>query len=426
MSSKAYKHFMNARCRLMTKEPFYGHMCMRIEWKESNRYDTLGIAVLGTGSIIGYFNPKWVLTVDIERLFGYIEHTINHLIRLHALRSNSRNKQAWNIACDMAVNGHKNSPFIGYKKVVDVTKTVIILPDDDMIFTPDRWDAGKSAEYYYQKLLDENGNGNNDNDNDWEDDDPNSHGGIGVEGGEGESGEGEDNDSERYSYGGTSGSSVDSHDSWSESTAGYETARRAVNDAAVDSAQKSRGNVPGNLTEVLAELNKPIVVWSDILKRFLGKHVGGSRKTHSRANRRYNAFGVKGVSHRAAATVNIIVDTSGSISNEELKQFFGEIENISYRAKVHILQWDAAFVSYDSYRKGDWKKFKIGGRGGTDMAAPVDWLDENSPIANLTIMLTDGYCNWPDKRDYPMVFVITSDKVEKPDWGNSIFMDVHQ
>jgi predicted metal-dependent peptidase len=182
------------------------------------------------------------------------------------------------------------------------------------------------------------------------------------------------------------------------------------------------GDVPGHLKDAIGALNKPIVRWRELLRQYLGRHIGNSRQTYSRRNRRRDDFGIPGKSHRAAATATVIVDTSGSISKDDLQQFFAEIESIAYKTKVKVLQWDHAFQGYDSYRRGAWKTFAIKGRGGTDMAAPVRWLKENRLVNDVQIMLTDGYCNYLDagEVDFPFITVITQKGTATPGYGHVI------
>jgi predicted metal-dependent peptidase len=139
-------------------------------------------------------------------------------------------------------------------------------------------------------------------------------------------------------------------------------------------------------------------------------------------------FGMAGVSHHAAARVCVIIDTSGSIGTRELEQFFGEIEAISSRAKVHVLQWDAQFQGYESYRRGDWKKITCKGRGGTDMAGPIAWLMENQMVPDCTVMLTDGYTGWHDDAGFPLITVITTPEgtTDGPPWGHTVRMKVNE
>ena len=79
-----------------------------------------------------------------------------------------------------------------------------------------------------------------------------------------------------------------------------------------------------------------------------------------------------------------------------------------------------------SYRPEIGRSFRpIKGRGGTDMAAPFDWLPENRRIADVQILLTDGYCNWPAPGPFPL---ITGHRgmargVQGPSWGTVIHID---
>ncbi len=122
----------------------------------------------------------------------------------------------------------------------------------------------------------------------------------------------------------------------------------------------------------------------------------------------------------------MIVDTSGSIGSKELEQFFGEIEAISSKAKVNVLLWDHAYQGWGGYRRGDWRTFKVNGRGGTDMAKPVQWLMDNKVVADVQVMLTDGVCNYLDGSlvQFPFITVITTPEgtTVDPPYGHCVRM----
>ena len=105
MAMTPAEKLMAARCRLMTREPWYGHMAMSMEWKESEmswipeEARSIGIKIDSSGTIQCHYYPAWVESLTLPRLFGAIEHCINHLIRLHTLRQSGREKQAWDLAC---------------------------------------------------------------------------------------------------------------------------------------------------------------------------------------------------------------------------------------------------------------------------------------------------------------------------------------
>ena len=106
----------------MTREPWYGHMAMSIEWKSSDmgwvkdpKKRTMGMKINAQGVVQAFFNPEWVEATDLRIIFGVIEHSINHLIRLHTLRTGGREIEAWSLACvrpDEPILG-KNNLMIG-------------------------------------------------------------------------------------------------------------------------------------------------------------------------------------------------------------------------------------------------------------------------------------------------------------------------
>lgn len=443
---------MKARCRLLSKEPFYGTFALMFDWIPSemegvpDEFRTMGVRMVNGGRVECLYYPPFVEGKTVEQLYGIVKHEIEHIVRLHPVRVGKRYQQAWNIACDMCVNGRKEDPRCIYVK----PNKEVIVPSDKMVNIPSNWPDNLSAEEYYDRipkicahcgrsLDDHRGSGQkggkgqgggkgqkqDKQENGKEDKQENGEG-------QGEEGEGEGNsqgEGQGKNDGGGSGgcpycSTLDNHQIWKSSNVSEDEARQVVKDMCDQAVTKSRGNTPGHLEASIEALNKPIVKWRTLLKQYLGRHMGNRRWTYSRRNRRRDEFGLKGISHRAAAEINVIIDTSGSISKDELEQFFAEIEMMTHRTKVSILQWDHAFQGYDaSYRRGDWKKINVHGRGGTDMVAPFKWLEDNKLIKDATVMLTDGECSWPEKKNYPIIFCITTDR-EGPKWGTSINLDI--
>ena len=424
MSSESDK-LMEARCRLMVREPWYGHMAMSMEWIPSQMSwipDTanrrMGIRIVQGGLIQVLFYPDYVARRSLKDLYGEVQHIIEHLVRLHPVRINGRERPIWDTATDMAVNGKKNNPRVGYRERGKVTP-----PYEDLIYCPESIDDNLSAEEYYKMINNKEmgGNGNSKGSKGGGDK------GQGQGQGQGQAQGGEDQ-GQNSNGSGEYGNTVDDHSTWSQSDVSEDEARQIVKDISDQASQKAQGNVPGHLKEILKSLDKPVVHWKELLRSLMGTYVGNRRLTFARRNRRHDTFGKPGISHHAACTVSVIVDTSGSVSTHMLQQFFAEIEAVCYRAKVFVLQWDHAFQGYGRYRRGDWKRIHVRGRGGTDMAAPVKWLEDQGLVGNACIMLTDGFCNWPEKKGFPMIFVVAREGGDElkdgPKWGNLVHMKV--
>jgi len=375
---------VNMRCRLYTREPFYGFLSIGMIWKESDmnwlpeNQRRLSTKITSGGIIIYYYKP-WVESQSLEQLFGATQHVMDHLVRLHPLRRSGRKVDIYDYGCDMVVNGPKQNPRIGYNE----EGSKIILPYKNLAWIPEDWPANETAEFYYDKLLE-----NQENQEEYE--------------------------------------PIDSHVQWALTDMSADEVRQLISERARDATEKSCGNIPGHLKQSLESLNNPIVSWQKIIRQFFGTHLGGQRLTYARANRRNNAFGIKGVSHRACSEMVVIVDTSGSISEEELKQFFAEIDAISSHTTVYVLQWDAAFNGIAKYRRNMWKSWSINGGGGTDMREPVKYLEDNGLVKDVVVMFTDGEVNgqWPEKRNFPMLFCITGGTNDLPDWGTVIKLQI--
>ena len=399
---------MNARCRLMTIEPWYGHIAMGMTWvplHEGAACKTMGVRIVNGGDIQCVYHPPFVESLTIEELYAVVQHEIEHVVRLHCVRQDSRHATAWNIAADMCVNGMKSKPRIGYR--TPATGELIIPHKDHIVWTPDDWPADETTECYYDRLLKKG-----------EPDVKNTGEiiprGFGIPL--------DDHTGEIIPRG--FGIPLDDHQVWQETDVSMDEARQVVREHVHEATERCQGSRPGHLAEAISCLDNPVVNWRQLLKHYLGRHVGNRRVTFSRRNRRQDLFGIPGITRRSAATVNVIVDTSGSISNECLKKFFAEIECISHRAKTNVLQWDSVFQGWSVYRRGCWKHMRINGRGGTDMAAPLRWLIENRKIADVQVMLTDGYCDYLTKNEvlFPMITVITPGTGMEPRYGHVVRM----
>lgn len=385
--SKESDKLIQARCRLMTREPWYGHAAMSMRWipnqmswlPEPQR--TMGVRIVNGGEIQCLYYPPFVNSLTLKELYAVIQHEIEHIVRLHCIRVSYRDMDLWNIATDMTVNGSKDKPKIGYRD----NNQIIIPHIDKLVWIPAPWPQDGTAEEYYD-LLDTG---------------------------------------QKYPIVlNNDGGNIDDHSIWNQSDVSQDEARQIVKSMVDQITNKCQGLTPGHLQEAIDKLNKPIVRWRELLRQYIGRFVGNRRVTYTRRNRRRDWFGVPGFSHHAATNINVIVDISGSISKNELQQFFAEIDIISHKANVMVLQWDDGFHGYTRYRRGDWKRLAVNGRGGTNMSEPIQWLIDNNKILPVQIMLTDGYCDYiePDVVKFPMITVVTGSAAKIPNYGHVVAM----
>ena len=366
-----------ARCLLLTHEPWYGHVAMNMTWIETSIVRTMGVRVVHGGDVQCLYNPLFVKELTVPEICFVIQHEVEHVVRCHCLRNGLSDKLTFNVAADMVVNGSKSLPRIGI--TTDGARKRHIPCRDELIWLPHCWSPNENTEYYYRRLVRMRG------------DLPD-------------------------------GFVLDDHSLWEQSDLSEEEFRIVARSLIVDANKKTRGNMPGHLRSVVEQLDQSQIPWPALLRRYLNQSLGQRRTSYSRRHRRRDEFGVPGTTRRRQAHVSVIVDVSGSVSHKELGRFFGEMEKICSSARTDVLLWDCEFRGFTAnYRHGDWEKFTPDGGGGTDMAAPVEWLDQRKLVGDCVVILTDGHCNWPVKQGFGFIAVISGATVG-PTWGRTVYL----
>jgi predicted metal-dependent peptidase len=177
----------------------------------------------------------------------------------------------------------------------------------------------------------------------------------------------------------------------------------------VDQVTKSRGIIPGEMAEIIEKLSQvepPKFNWRGYLRRF----VGGSIKTFTKMSRHKPNFRFienPGLKHKHRRHILVAVDTSGSVSTNELEEFLNEIYHINRTGTdVTIIQCDSAISHIGKFDPK--KDFEIHGRGGTSFHPVTDYYDQNTKKYNCLIYLTDGEAPAPDRCRGPVLWVISS------------------
>jgi predicted metal-dependent peptidase len=136
----------------------------------------------------------------------------------------------------------------------------------------------------------------------------------------------------------------------------------------------------------------------------------------------------KGAIPKRTIKIGLAIDTSGSVSDTDFKEFISEIKGIQkcYKNETTVMECDAAIqkvYTLKPYSKLD-TKFK--GRGGTDYEPVFKKIqDEPKYQPELLIYFTDFYCTFPKKAPrFPVLWVVCTngDKNNKPPFGAVIRM----
>ena len=209
----------------------------------------------------------------------------------------------------------------------------------------------------------------------------------------------------------------DDHSSWGKefqecSDAEKQLIQNQINSqikTAAEQTIKMRGTIPAEMQAIVDELFKPkprVFDWKAYFRRMLGSIYDiNIKKTRRKESIRFP--GAAGIKHKKKVSILVAVDTSGSVNDEELKDFFSEITYI-YKAgaRITILECDAAISANYEYT-GKWTG-KVHSRGGTDFQPVIDYYRKNMKDYAALVYFTDGECSIPNNVPRDTIWVITS------------------
>ena len=210
-------------------------------------------------------------------------------------------------------------------------------------------------------------------------------------------------------------------------------------------ASKSTGNLPGGLKRWAQDHLDPQVDW----RRQLGVHLRKSvaniagRRDYSyvRPSRRQEAMRLVGsdillpsLRQPSPPRVAIVVDTSGSVSDSELRAYLGEITGIvkavGASEGINVIPCDAEAQTVQRLRSiAKIEELELIGGGGTDMRAGIDAALNIKPKPNIVVVITDGATPWhlekPSGCDNFIVILTKNQAVGSvPFWMRTISIDV--
>jgi len=395
-----------------TEASFYGWMAAQLQRRVDNSIGTMALAYdYNSMEPELVINEDFVDSLTMAELKAVIIHEVLHLAHRHPNRRGSRDPERFNIGADMAVN-HVIEKECGYNHASSVA-----LPDGCVkpIENADK----TTAEYFYDQL-----NPPNEKQKKWTY--TSKPGRWGSGGGTTEEVQGDP--------GGT-------HDKW----ATFEDLPPENFDAQVlgmiKEASTAAGSTPASVQGAIAGLLKPKISWKHMLRTFVGTNTKvGTIHTWSRPSRRIQpqllnkaVLGLKegeelspedlaasekiicpiaqGRRWIRSGTLGVVMDTSGSVPDNMLKQFMTEINTISKSHAVWIAECDAQVHDMYLFDPREYKRKgkRITGRGGTDMNPGLEAMNKHKDI-EMIVILTDGYLfGSPTPKQKPELWCITPD-----------------
>jgi len=388
-----------ARMRLLIEQPFFGVLLMGLRYRETDQ--VLAFATDGTYLL---YNRKHVETETQDNLVFQLMHEVMHCAYKHALRvdrGKERDRERWNFAGDFAIN----------RDLKDIGMT---LPKG--AYYHPRFD-GMTTEEIYDYLEERNLGGEGDDKKPGE-----SFGGSKSENeiadmiaraaeqplfrdlkcnaAPGESQAGEDGDLD------TDTETDFTEGDWDEK---LEEAQRLQQSTGC-------GNVPRYFRREVEISKEPVKIdWRTLLRRFVDETKSWDY-SFMRPNRRFLWQGIVLPRNDPDHPSHIVamVDTSGSISKEDLANFKRELQAIldcGAADRMTVAWADTQVHGHKEFAQGDILDFVPSGGGGTSFRQPMAWIASNMRDATVILYLTDCCVNeWGEKPKQPVLWVTSGDE----------------
>ena len=153
--------------------------------------------------------------------------------------------------------------------------------------------------------------------------------------------------------------------------------------------EKKQGHVPGEMKGIIKikEIVPPKFNWKNYLRRFTGiSSKIFTKKIRRKENTKFPDM--PGLKVKMKQKLMLAIDTSGSVCDDEVREFMNEMHHI-YKTGVDItlVQCDTYIRDISEY-KGTYD-LKLHGRGGTDFTPVIEYFNENTSYTSL-VYFTDG------------------------------------
>ncbi len=365
---------------------FFSMLALKLKRAQNWQIDTMAV----DGKNL-FYNPAFTMSLTPDECIGVIVHEVLHCALSHFARKGDREHNKFNIAADLAIN-----PLVidaGYK-----------LPKGGLIPGEGKYSdlpRGLSAEEYYNRLPadpphgKQGGNGPGAPGNGKPSTDPGACGAVLPAGDESEQREAETQ--------------------WEIATAQAATAARKK--------AKERGeNLPACVSELIDDILAPKTDWRAALREFMTCRTKDDY-SWARANRRFIARGLylPSLDSEGLGNIVVVVDTSGSIDQEQLNVFAGELAGILELAPVSVtvLYHHTKVWRHDEWTPRDGPfSLTLGETGGTSHYDVFRVIDEMETAPACVVCLTDMESDFPEEPPYPVLWASTG-RTTAP-WGRLI------
>jgi predicted metal-dependent peptidase len=379
---------VTARIALLLKAPFFGNLATRM--KLINADDWCPTAATDGRNF--YYNTAFINKLPPKQLEFLIGHEVLHAVYDHLNRRGDRDPKISNIAADYCVNVDLIDQKVGER--INVVPVLYDAKYRGMSYEEVYEDLMKNVktvtlDQLAEMLLDEHLDGNGD-------------------------GDGEDGDK-------------DGKGRPRLSEADRQAIRDEIREAMLQAAQQAgAGNLPAGVKRMIKDLTESVIDWRELLQQQIESTIKSDFTWMKPSRRGWHMDAVMpGMKPGSQIDVCIAIDTSGSISERDIKDFMAEIKGImeaydEYR--IHVWCFDTEIYNpqvFTSDNLDDIANYEPAGGGGTDFMANWEFMKNNDIEPKKFIMFTDGmpFGEWGDENYCDTCWIIKGNPNCEPPWG---------
>jgi predicted metal-dependent peptidase len=373
-----------ARVKMLLKHPFWGNLATRMKLVEVNDW----LSTAATDGRHFYYNKAFIDSLDDDELVFLFGHEVGHCVYNHMGRRGEREPQVWNMAGDYLINDMLITNNVGRK----ITKVPILHDTKYRDMTAEEvYDELMKNAVKIQVTLDMHLDGEGDEDG--KSSDGKSKGGSGIK--------------------------IDAET--------QKKIKDEIREAVLQSAQAAgAGNVPLGIKRMIHQFTAPKMRWQDLLRIQLESSLKNNYSFMRPSRKAWHTGAVlPGMLPAENLDVVIGIDTSGSITEDMVRDFLSEVKGMmdmynSY--SIHVFSFDTDVynpVTFTEDGSEDIYNYDPQGGGGTDFEVCWTYMKDNDITPKQFIMFTDGYPfgSWGDENYCDTLFVVHGNETIEAPFG---------
>ena len=390
---------------------WYGHLVTQCEIKRDLNMPSPAGVRFKFNKYEMFINPLMFGLYSTDEQIAILKHEMLHIINLHIVRQKDRDHKKWNYGTDISIN-----------------QLIPNIPVDGLQPEKFGFEKNLNAEQYYDMIPTNYEGSSEDGEGEGESSGSCSSSGQGDGEGNGSgSGEPQDGDDDvidneqklkdmiAKALNAAQEGMVGDHGKWQESEGDEQAAKEITRQMTETATNKSRGMSPSECDQAIQMLKmKEQINWKKELRRIVGNRKAFTKLTIKKNDRRFpGRKDLRGKTKNHVADILVILDVSGSMSDEEIMYGLNEIKAIAEKAGagVKIMQVDTEPKIVEDFDPKA-KEFSRRGYGGTYLWPAVEMAVEKKIRFDAVVMITDGYIEstWDGNIPrVPFIWLVTQD-----------------